>query len=155
MIRLHAPTLPPHAVDFLKAQQDAIDALSDYASRVRDGKARWRNKSNTNEGELALHAIREGLSVMSRGRRCHYCEDSCADEVEHFQPKDLYPRPPLSGRTTSTPAAPATARRASIGRSWTPAARSSTSRALTKPKPQWCHPRRVRARSSTLAVKIR
>jgi uncharacterized protein (TIGR02646 family) len=29
---------------------------------------------------------------MSRGaRRCMYCEDSVADEVEHFRPKDFYP----------------------------------------------------------------
>ena len=27
---------------------------------------------------------------MSRGpNRCMYCEDSCADEIEHFRPKDL------------------------------------------------------------------
>jgi uncharacterized protein (TIGR02646 family) len=29
--------------------------------------------------------------MCSGARRCCYCEDSAADEVEHFRPKDLYP----------------------------------------------------------------
>lgn len=29
--------------------------------------------------------------MCSGSRRCLYCEDSCADEVEHIKPQDLYP----------------------------------------------------------------
>jgi uncharacterized protein (TIGR02646 family) len=29
--------------------------------------------------------------MCSGARRCCYCEDSCADEVEHVRPKSLYP----------------------------------------------------------------
>jgi len=36
--------------------------------------------------------VRQTLTQMCCGaRRCGYCEDSVADEVEHIKPKDLYP----------------------------------------------------------------
>jgi uncharacterized protein (TIGR02646 family) len=36
--------------------------------------------------------VRETLAEMCPGaRRCGYCEDSLADEVEHIKPKNLYP----------------------------------------------------------------
>ena len=36
--------------------------------------------------------VRARLVEMCSGpRRCNYCEDSVADEVEHIAPKDLYP----------------------------------------------------------------
>ena len=39
-----------------------------------------------------FQAVRKVLSEMCSGaRRCAYCEDSVADEVEHIYPKDLFP----------------------------------------------------------------
>ena len=36
--------------------------------------------------------VRSALTQMCQGaRRCGYCEDSVADEVEHIKPKDLFP----------------------------------------------------------------
>ena len=36
--------------------------------------------------------VRESLTRMCSGaQRCVYCEDSVGDEVEHIEPKDLYP----------------------------------------------------------------
>lgn len=47
-----------------------------------------RNKPNN----PTFKAVREVLSEMCSGaRRCAYCEDSVADEVEHIFPKDLFP----------------------------------------------------------------
>lgn len=40
----------------------------------------------------AFSTVRDTLAVMCNGiQRCCYCEDSCADEVEHIHPKDIYP----------------------------------------------------------------
>src|SRR5262249_28940811 len=40
-----------------------------------------------------FRAVRRTLNEMCHGsRRCMYCEDAPADEVEHFKPKDLYPQ---------------------------------------------------------------
>ena len=39
-----------------------------------------------------FEAVRDRLATMCSGaRRCGYCEDSVGDEVEHIEPKDLYP----------------------------------------------------------------
>lgn len=47
-----------------------------------------RNKASNS----TFKAIREVLTDMCSGaRRCAYCEDSVADEVEHIFPKDLFP----------------------------------------------------------------
>jgi uncharacterized protein (TIGR02646 family) len=48
-----------------------------------------RNNTSTNPTFIQ---VRKSLTRMCSGaRRCIYCEDSCADEVEHIKPKDLYP----------------------------------------------------------------
>lgn len=40
----------------------------------------------------AFRRVRSTLTSMCAGaKRCMYCEDSAADEVEHHRPKDLYP----------------------------------------------------------------
>jgi uncharacterized protein (TIGR02646 family) len=72
----------------LQALQDRIDALDDYAAQVEFAKSSWENKS------VALFdPLKERLAGMCSGnRRCAYCEDSYADEIEHMRPKDLYPQ---------------------------------------------------------------
>lgn len=43
-------------------------------------------------GNQVFDAVKEALDRMCSGaRRCAFCEDSMADEVEHVRPKDLYP----------------------------------------------------------------
>lgn len=74
----------------LNSYQQKIDEITDYAQRVSKAKKDFakRNK-NTNR---VFQDVRKSLTAMCAGsRRCLYCEDSCADEVEHIQPKDLYP----------------------------------------------------------------
>jgi uncharacterized protein (TIGR02646 family) len=81
--------LPDDANDQLKAHQGAVDAESSYAAQVEHAKARWERVKKTQPPFVAVKAC---LDRMCWGnRRCMYCEDSAADEIEHYQPKDLYP----------------------------------------------------------------
>lgn len=72
---------------YLEEQQKAIDKITDYSEKVSAAKSSW-DKKNQN----IFERIREALdSICPGARRCHYCEDSAADEVEHVWPKNFYP----------------------------------------------------------------
>ncbi len=82
--------LPQAAGDKLAEYQRDLDAVADYPKRVERAKARW--KALNRMGNPAFDAVKKALTAMCSGaRRCVYCEDSLADEVEHFWPKSLYP----------------------------------------------------------------
>ena len=88
MLHLPDPGLDPGSNQRLKQYQQEVDAAGNYADRVAEAKrlfdSRRRNKT--------FHRVRETLARMCSGaQRCVYCEDSVGDEVEHIQPKDLYP----------------------------------------------------------------
>jgi len=90
MIRLLDITLADDAARALVALQADVDAAGDYRARVDEGKRLFglRNK----RGNPIFDEVKRALDVMCSGaRRCAYCEDSVADEVEHVRPKDLYP----------------------------------------------------------------
>lgn len=90
MIRLPDWQLPSEALTKLAEYQQEIDALPDYAARVERAKASWKTRNR--KGDPTFDAVKQSLTEMCSGaRRCAYCEDSLADEVEHFRPKDLYP----------------------------------------------------------------
>ncbi len=90
MLRIHDRPLPLAAADRLRVYQQEVDRLSGYAKRVAAAKRIFGARNRRDNA--AFRAVRENLIAMSGGvRRCMYCEDSTADEVEHFQPKDLYP----------------------------------------------------------------
>jgi uncharacterized protein (TIGR02646 family) len=73
-----------------KRLQADVDAGADYPARVALAKRRF--KSRNVPRNATFRVVRETLARMCQGpRRCMYCEDSVADEVEHFRPKDLYP----------------------------------------------------------------
>ena len=92
MFRLHPPGLTPKTLDHLRASQSSLDALSTYQERVEQSVKKWKVKASTLDGKAAFAEIKLALSQMSSvAQRCHYCEDSFADEVEHIQPKTLYP----------------------------------------------------------------
>jgi hypothetical protein len=90
MIQLPNLALPETTRDELENWQKRIDSILDYASRVDEAKksfARYNKSSNR-----TFRQVRQVLTQMCCGaRRCGYCEDSFADEVEHIKPKDLYP----------------------------------------------------------------
>lgn len=92
MIRLSAPPLTKKTLTHLRRQQATIDALSSYAAQVDKGKELWGVKESTKDAKAAFQELKDKLAQMScHGQRCHYCEDSYADEIEHIRPKDLYP----------------------------------------------------------------
>jgi uncharacterized protein (TIGR02646 family) len=79
--------LPAPLSNSLAALQQLIDALPDYPSQVSEAKALWKIKA-----ENVFVPIKDRLASMCSGnRRCVYCEDSWADEIEHMRPKDIYP----------------------------------------------------------------
>lgn len=90
MLKLTNKRLPRVVRDKLDEYQKEVDNAGDYGAQVRAAKLRFprRNRSNND----AFNTIKLKLAEMCNGpRRCMYCEDSVADEVEHFRPKDLYP----------------------------------------------------------------
>jgi len=76
----------------LDALKGEVDGLPLYADRVDRAKKLWGAKSNKNADEAAFDEVKRLLTAGCAGaQRCNYCEDSVADEIEHFRPKDLYP----------------------------------------------------------------
>jgi uncharacterized protein (TIGR02646 family) len=90
MIQLPSVTLPNRTAATLARYQADIDYISDLAQRISRAKRDFQQRNTAKNKTFRL--VREKLHEMCSGsRRCHYCEDSCADEVEHFKPKEIYP----------------------------------------------------------------
>lgn len=90
MIRLTRPTLQTNVSGKLNDYQSTVNAESDYTKRVALGKELFAKHNK--KGNATFDAVKAALLGMSCGaERCHYCEDSKADEVEHLHPKDVYP----------------------------------------------------------------
>jgi uncharacterized protein (TIGR02646 family) len=91
MLRLPDAPLPAAHDARLRAWQKAIDDLNDYRGEVEAAKRSF--KSRNSKRNATFNGVRAVLTSMCSGaRRCAYCEDSVADEVEHIRPKDLFPR---------------------------------------------------------------
>lgn len=81
------PVLSPEDHNELLAKQGEINALVDYQARVNLAKAKFASKP-----KLLFSRIRTALvEVSGELVRCGYCEDSCADEIEHVWPKNFFP----------------------------------------------------------------
>lgn len=90
MIRLPSLVLPTETQQKLDEYQQVINAQPEYAQRVALAKKDF-SRYNTPENRT-FRQVRSTLADMCSGaRRCCYCEDSVADEIEHIYPKDLYP----------------------------------------------------------------
>lgn len=90
MIQLPNLSLPPAAQAKLDQWQQEIDDLATYPERVAAAKKKFGNRNRKDNPTFS--EVRTVLAQMCSGaRRCGYCEDSVADEVEHIKPKDLYP----------------------------------------------------------------
>lgn len=90
MIRLPDVPLPAEAHANLAEYQREVDTLPDYAARVVHAKGRFAALNK--KGNSTFDSVKATLAKMNSGaRRCAYCEDSAADEVEHIRPKTLYP----------------------------------------------------------------
>ena len=74
----------------LNVYQSEVDAAANYEDQVRAAKERF--KAYNTKSNATFHEVKATLTWLCSGaRRCMYCEDSYADEVEHIRPKDLYP----------------------------------------------------------------
>lgn len=90
MIQLVRPPLSTKATEKLAAYQKNVNEQPDFSAQVVFAKADFPKKNVlTNR---TFNEVKQKLLEMSTGaERCHYCEDSKADEVEHLLPKDVYP----------------------------------------------------------------
>ncbi|HIF9467387.1 TPA: HNH endonuclease [Photobacterium damselae] len=87
MLKMNDAPLATSILEHLATKQGLINSEATYKAKVNRGKSLWKSKS-----ALQFKRIREKLETLCVGkRRCNYCEDSVADEVEHIKPKDLYP----------------------------------------------------------------
>lgn len=90
MIRLARVSLPSGTLNELQHLQARVDGIVNYEQRVSTAKVQF-SRSNTT-GNSTFTEVKKALTKMCSGaRRCVYCEDSYADEVEHIKPKDIYP----------------------------------------------------------------
>lgn len=90
MIRLPDVPLPATALRQLERWQAEVDALATYPERVEAARRRFSLRNEAKNKTFSV--VRRSLTAMCAGaRRCGYCEDSAADEVDHIWPKDLYP----------------------------------------------------------------
>lgn len=90
MIRLPYVTLQTQAHRRLKQLQKKVDDETTYPKRVEAAKKHFSQQNKI--GNKTFDEVKKALTKMCSGaRRCAYCEDSLADEVEHIKPKDLYP----------------------------------------------------------------
>jgi uncharacterized protein (TIGR02646 family) len=89
MIQLENLTLSASSQTFLKKKQEKINAKATFSEQVTLAKSSWQSKSRKSK---AMVEIIEQLEKMGPGpKRCTYCEDSRADEIEHIEPKNYFP----------------------------------------------------------------
>ena len=88
MIRLPEVPLPEVSLTTLGKFQQDVNSQPTYAEQIAEGKRLFQAKSRT----AAFAPVRHALTQMCAGpRRCCYCEDSAATDIEHIWPKDYYP----------------------------------------------------------------
>lgn len=84
MRKLERPGLSSKALALLAKRTGKVAAAPDPSA---EAERLWRQKDNA-----AFTEIRTKLRAMASGReRCMYCEDSAAEDIEHFWPKKDFP----------------------------------------------------------------
>lgn len=90
MVRLANVDLPQQALKELRGFQQRVDAGRTYVEKVTLAKRLFSQQNRL--GSRTFNAVKQSLTKMCSGaRRCCYCEDSVADEIEHIKPKNIYP----------------------------------------------------------------
>jgi len=91
MIRLRKDISPSKAIlKELGILQQEINSLKSFKEQNVSAKKLFKQK-NTKTNPV-FKEVRISISELcNRTRRCVYCEDSLADEIEHIYPKDLFP----------------------------------------------------------------
>ncbi|MCW3053202.1 MAG: hypothetical protein JWN14_2372 [Chthonomonadales bacterium] len=90
MIGIAQTLLPPAIQTELDTLQANINNLPNFSDRVTAASRQFASQNRIDN--RTFDEIKVVLTTMCAGaRRCMYCEDSVADEVEHIKPKALYP----------------------------------------------------------------
>ena len=90
MIKLKDVTPSDKTMKALEKFQKEINDLNTFPERSAKAKAMFPRK-NTNRNPVFTEVKERITEMCNSTRRCVYCEDSYADEVEHIYPKDLFP----------------------------------------------------------------
>jgi hypothetical protein len=78
----------------LLAVHNEVCSEPSFHAQVELAVKKWDSKGSSTQGKLAFHEIKKLLQRMGNSHdnpRCHYCETSVADEIEHVFPKTLFP----------------------------------------------------------------
>ncbi len=86
MIRL--PEIKLSAITLEALAQYQSEVTGSYAQMVRKAADIWPSRKQNKPFEEVLQKLTD---MCAGAKRCCYCEDSMADEVEHIAPKSLYP----------------------------------------------------------------
>ena len=90
MIGYPRVSLPSVTAQGLAALQASVIGAGSFSDQVASGKALFKQHNSASNALFGV--VRDELFLLcGRTRRCAYCEDSMADEVEHIAPKDFYP----------------------------------------------------------------
>ena len=90
MIQLVNKQLPQGVSKSLRTYQSEVDKAGSFGDQVAAAKRLFKQRNTARN--TTFKEIRRHLDAMCSGvRRCCYCEDSVADEIEHIRPKDWYP----------------------------------------------------------------
>jgi uncharacterized protein (TIGR02646 family) len=90
MLRLPEVELHANAKKQLKAWTKESVEIATFDERVSKAKSRFSSRNR--KSNKTFDRVKVALDAMCPGaRRCVYCEDNYADEVEHIHPKDTYP----------------------------------------------------------------
>jgi uncharacterized protein (TIGR02646 family) len=90
MIRLRNVRLPRATRSKLNKLQQQINDKITYEEQVALAKELFPQKNRANNS--IFREVRKALTRMCAGaRRCCYCEDSYASDIDHIRPKDIYP----------------------------------------------------------------
>jgi uncharacterized protein (TIGR02646 family) len=78
--------------EHFKERQAQVDAEADLETRAKKAGALWDAKKAPKAGKAAFTEVEQILCEMCNApRRCMYCENSEAWDVEHVKPKSKYP----------------------------------------------------------------
>lgn len=78
--------LKEQVLNVLRAKQARVDAVVDLDQRSRRAHKSWNSKEKSQDGKSAFTEIKAVLERMCNGqRRCMYCEEHEAADIEHVQ----------------------------------------------------------------------
>jgi uncharacterized protein (TIGR02646 family) len=91
MIKVSDKVKPDATVlDKLKEWQNVVDGAGSFVNQSSKAKSLFKAKNIKSNG--TFEEVKKKLTeICNSTRRCTYCEDSLADEVEHIYPKNVYP----------------------------------------------------------------